>query len=174
MVYAVIDTSVKTSEDKLIGYHEKKKVVSKYYHALVKNDNTDKFKLVKCKNKVLKKIPDYYEYYLVRLGHNYIPALYYEYGNEDIATETNDYKYSIEILMRLFEFGNLNEKDKNHIQKTIVILQESINDALESVSSPDLYKERDEMYKRFKDEMNYYSSLDNDFNEKVPYYDFSD
>ena len=172
-MYAVIDSSKRNAADKLVAYHDKKKIVRTYYEALKKTKDSDKFTLVKCKKKHLKKIPEYYEYYLIRLGNNYIPAMYYEFAKDDFDTMICEYKYVIEILSRVFEFGDMSDSERHNVKKTIITIQELLDNELSSVVSPDVYKRMEELYKEFK----YNSGIpETTFNKDdyIPFFDFSE
>ena len=103
ILYAVINPCESSLENKIIGYHEKKKVASQYYYSLKSLNDGGNYKLVKFHKSLLKKIPNYYDYNLVRFGRNYIPSMYYGIAKADLDTVICEYKFTIDILSRVFE-----------------------------------------------------------------------
>jgi len=169
MLYAVIDVTAKNISDKLVGYHEKRKVVLCYYFSLKKLMNTEKYKIVRCKKKTIKKIPNYYDYYLIRFGTNYIPSAYYEYYKESSETVLFEYKYVIEILSRVFEFEKLNSQERIAIEKSLMIVQNLLDDELDCVIHPDELKELDDMHERYKSQIFWNDKFDDD--DLIPFSD---
>lgn len=178
MLYAVIDSTQSSLEDKLVGYHEKKKVVGQYYYSIKNGSNGSKYKFVKCKPKVIKSISNYYDYHLVRFGKNYIPSMYYECAKEDLQTVVCEYKLAGEILERIFEYEKLGSHDRHIIEEAIFIIQDCLEREMDCVIPPDSFKELNAMYQSYKTEMIWsepitedewipFSDLDNDKSETI-------
>lgn len=169
MYYAVIDTSKSDIKSKLIGYHDKKKTAAQYYYSLKQLENSEKYKFVKCKKKVIKQIPEHYDYYLVRFGRNYIPSKYFEFAKDDIYTVIFEYKHTMEILMRIFELEKLSQKDKDTIEESLFIVQDVMDREMDCVISPDQLKEMESMYNEFKQKVFWSEPISED--EWVPFFE---
>ena len=172
MLYAVVDSTARKPEDKLVGYHEKKKVVGQYYYSLKKEDKLSRYKFVKCKKKSIKKIPSYYEYHLVRLGRNYIPAMYYAFAKDDVQTLAFEYKHTIEILTRIFELEDLSQNNRDVIEKAIFIVQNVMDAELDCVIPPHKFNEMVEMYSEYC--RNTFRSEQISDDDWVPFFDLDD
>ena len=150
MYYAIINPNAPSTEEKLIGYHEKKKVASQYYYSLRTLDDGYKYKLVKCKKKELQKISDYEDHYLIRFGRNYIPCIFYELAKEDIYTVLFEYTHTMEILQRIFEMEKLSTHDKNIIEEAIFIVNDAYESEKDCVVDPNNINSIREMYNEWK------------------------
>lgn len=172
MLYAIIDTNATEITEKLIGYSDKKKVAAQYYYSLRQLENSSKYKFVKCKKRLIKSIPEYYNYYLVRFGRNYIPSMYYSYAKDDLQTIIFEYKHTMEILTRIFELEKLSQGDRNIIEEAIFIVQDVMDKEMDCVISPNMFKEMESMYREYKAQTFYSEPLHDD--EWIPFFDFKD
>lgn len=153
--YAVIDDSIngKNESEKIIAYHESRRVVSQYYYSLAKRQK--KYKLVKCKGKVIKRKPDYYDFYLVRFGRNYIQTKYYSFAKENLDILLSEYRFSIEILKRTFEVDDLENEEREILEKAILVMQKKMDEELDCITDPTELKYLDDMYNRYRNEIRY-------------------
>ena len=170
MLYAVIDTTANSLSEKLIGYHDKKKVVAQYYYSLRQLENSSKYKFVKCKKKLIKSIPDYFEYYLVRFGRNYIPSMFYSMAKDDIQTLCFEYKFTMDILMRIFELEKISQKDKDTIEEALFIVQDIMDKEMDCVISPDSLKDQERMYNEWRSQI-MYDAIPLTKEDWVPFFD---
>lgn len=162
MLYAVINPKANSLEQKLIGYHEKKKVATQYYYSLKTLDDGYKYKLVQCKKKELKRIPDYQDHYLIRFGRNYIPSIYYEIAKENIYTVLFEYTHTMEILQRIFELEKLTPNDKRILEEAIFIVNDQYEKEKDCVIDPNIIARMREMYEEWQRKTIYAQPLNDD------------
>lgn len=127
-----------------IGYHEELNVVTKYCE-MVQESNPDKkflYEIGKVKSKDLKRLPDYYDLYLVRYGTGYIQAGYMELVENDLVTSIKEISFCKEIILKHLEFSNLSNKDKSVLEKASIILKNLEMDMASDIPSFDDLKVR--------------------------------
>ena len=124
-MYCALDSNGK----KIVAIHEDLEVVNKYCE-MIKKFHDVYLPIGKIKKKKIKDSSMYEDLYLVRYNDSYVQAGYVDVlklMSEDFAY---DYKYTIEILMRVLELcgDDITKGEKKAIQKTIYALNRLIKD----------------------------------------------
>lgn len=165
--YAVIENSPGT-KDKflLVGYQERKKPVIRYFESISKEE-PKKYKLVKIQKKKLEKIPEYYEYYLVRFGPTFIPMKYYQLAKDSIETEYCDLRYASDVLNRIYRTEKTNEKDKKALERVIILVELMIDELKESATNPQMLKELEQLFEQYRNETYFDKNFQN--YEEIPF-----
>jgi len=120
----------------LIAYHEKRKVIEKYFDKIRNQCDGDFYVITKLKTKQIKKIRDYYDYYLLRYGDFYVPAAYYCMIEDDYDNILYEYNYVIDIIQRIIEIEDLTDKERKNLVNTAVIIKTLMQN--EKTKEPDM------------------------------------
>ena len=124
---------VLNDDNKLIAFHDEKRVVKTYVENYNRN-NDEKLSFRKVKrSKIKKELKNKEDLYLVKYRSTYIQSKYYdsmEISETDILDELQSTK---DVLYRILEldYKNLSNKEIKHLESTIKILEERISDELE-------------------------------------------
>lgn len=154
----------------LVGYHEKKKVVIKYYKSVMKvvdKASEYSYKLVKIPKRRLKKITDRYDCYLLRFGTTFIPAKHYELAEDHIGSIYCDYKYTEDILKRIYITEKLPSSDKKSLEKTIILVGSLKDELKENMIDPSLLEEMERSFDEYR-----FKVYDEDYctyDEEIPF-----
>lgn len=126
----------------IICYHEDLDVINRYGETVEKTNpgSSQFYEIGRAKIKDLKRIPSYYDFYLVRYGSSYIQAGYMELVEHDLATALKELAFAKEIIFKHLEFTQLSVKDKGVLQKACGILQELELDIAEETPTLDELK----------------------------------
>lgn len=144
IVYGVFD------KKELIAYHDEKRVVTNYLYGV---DNI-RYKIKKLHKQKLKTIPDYENLYLVRFGKTFIQVGYLSYVEEDQTRILNELYFTKDILIKLLETVPYEDKERIHLEQTIILIEEHIDLEETTVDPPEILKE----IKRFQEEFRYHIS----------------
>lgn len=118
MVYGVFD------QQELIAYHEEKRVVTNYCKAFQKKN----YQCKKMKSSELQRIPNYQDLYLVRFGKTFIQMEYESYIRDDTELFLSELYLCKDVLLKLYELGNIEEKERPALKKVLCLLEEEIQD----------------------------------------------
>lgn len=125
-----------------IAYHNKKKVIFKYYDSINRDDVYI--------GKTNKKPNDYEELYLVKYGSSYIPnnlLSTLEIMNDD---EYRAYQDIINIIDSEIEFGNISKDDIKYLSKTVKYFRNKIKEIKNKPVSEQLVSEYKNMLESFR------------------------
>ena len=125
-----------------IAYHNKKKVIFKYYDSINRDDVYI--------GKTNKKPNDYEELYLVKYGSSYIPnnlLSTLEIMNDD---EYTFYQDIINIIDSEIEFGNISKDDIKYLSKTAKYFKNKIKEIKNKPVSEQLVSEYKNMLESFR------------------------
>ena len=125
-----------------IAYHNKKKVIFKYYDSINRDDVYI--------GKTNKKPNDYEELYLVKYGSSYIPnnlLSTLEIMNDD---EYRAYQDIINIIDSEIEFGNISKGDIKYLSKTVKYFRNKIKEIKNKPVSEQLVSEYKNMLESFR------------------------
>lgn len=125
-----------------IAYHNKKKVIFKYYDSINRDDVYI--------GKTNKKPNDYEELYLVKYGSSYIPnnlLSTLEIMNDD---EYTFYQDIINIIDNEIEFGNISKDDIKYLSKTAKYFRNKIKEIKNKPVSEQLVSEYKNMLESFR------------------------
>lgn len=125
-----------------IAYHNKKKVIFKYYDSI----NRDNVYI----GKTDKKPNDYEELYLVKYGSSYIPnnlLSTLEIMNDD---EYRAYQDIINIIDSEIEFGNISKDDIKYLSKTVKYFHKKVKEIKNKPVSEQLVSEYKNMLESFR------------------------
>lgn len=150
-MYAIIDNAIRCEIPyRIIGYHEKKRVVKKYKELIQREYPNIEYSIIRCKLKLIKEKRDYYDYYLIPYGKGYIQSGYIDLVLQDHKSIIHDYEFTIDILKRVLEFdGSISEKKEKHVRKTIEVLEEMIDIEKESIPNINTLKQLEDMKNRY-------------------------
>ena len=142
-MFAVIDNNVKREVyHRIVGYHERKHVVKRYYQLITSQNPNISYTIIKCKMKVIKQKPDYYDYYLIPYGKGYIQSGYIDLILHDHKMIVHDYEFARDILKRILEFDDeLTKSDTNHLRKSIQLIEKKVHHEKESIPTLDSLKQ---------------------------------
>lgn len=118
------------NEEKIIAFHEEKRVVESYCESIKKYHNKTLMiaKIKKHKRKKLKNISNYYDLYLVRYGDTYVQSGYIEYLEMHSPQIEYDHLQAKDTLLRIMELEELSEKEKKAYQVVLRSLEEIIEE----------------------------------------------
>lgn len=125
-----------------IAYHNKKKVIFKYYDSINRDDVYI--------GKTNKKPNDYEELYLVKYGSSYIPnnlLSTLEIMNDD---EYRAYQDIINIIDSEIEFGNISKDDIKYLSKTAKYFRKKVKEIKNKPVSEQLVNEYKNMLESFR------------------------
>lgn len=143
-MYGLVD-----SENKLVAYHEFVEPVEIYMDAMNDRDKYN-FNIIHIKKKYRDEIIEKYDdLHLVRYKDTYIQSGYIVYIKLASEGIDNDTEYARDILLRIIETQNRNNKDNNKLMKAVEVLNKIINDDRVYTPSP-------EEIKRLKDHYDMY------------------
>lgn len=131
----------------LIAYHNEKRVVKKYLESI---KDKDSLKILKTPNEWIEQQKDYEDLYLIRYGKTFVQCGYYEYIYEDYRTNLSELYLTKDVLMKLFEVGDFDQKEKRTISKTIQIIAEAIDNEEEAIPSLEELKQIKEHVESFR------------------------
>lgn len=132
--YVVVDTKKYTTNkwDAVVACSEDKRIASHYVMDL--NDiSDDRYKLYKCKEKQIKKIHDWADLELLRVGNNYVPAKYADDVKDELYRATFDNILARDVIMKLLETKSLSNKDRKTLEKAVEIFEDLIDEDESSV-----------------------------------------
>lgn len=163
-MYAVIDNNVKREvHHRIVAYHEKKHVVKRYYQLITNQNPNISYSVIKCKMKLIKQKPDYYDYYLIPYAKGYIQSGYIELILHDHKTLINDYEFARDILKRMIEFDDeLTNKELKALKVSIQLMAKKIHHEKESIPTLDSLKQMENMKNEYLWAVNnFYDETDN-------------
>lgn len=129
--------------DKIIAYHDDKKIIKRYIKKLIDTYGTDKgdYKIDKISNNKYDE-----NLYLVRHNDSYIQIKYYETMHLLEDGIIDDEVFARDILSRILETEDLTKSEKKSLIKSIIIL----NDIIDSHKSEVLdIADCDKLYNQF-------------------------
>lgn len=135
---------------KIIGFHDKKSVANRYKERLTQEVKRDDFYVEKKKESQLANLPDYLDLYLIRYGNNYVQSKYYEYIKDDLSTLLNEYKFAIDVLMKIFEYEKISNKKKKILKDAIMIIEDRIDENVDVFLTPDQLERMKSQYDSFR------------------------
>lgn len=141
---------------KALACHESKKVMLEYKQSLIRDNeedydiHDDVYRILKIKKRELKNRVNINDIYLVRYGYTYVPYMYFESLDIMDSQILQDNDFCIDILYRLLEDPELTDKNINHIEKTIKILEKYNQQAREYTPNEDKLKYYKNIVDRYK------------------------
>lgn len=150
-MYAVIDNAIHSKiQYRIIAYHEKLRVVERYKELIENNNPTIEYSIIRCKLKLIKEKPNYYDYYLIPYADGYIQSGYSDLVLHDHTAMIHDYEFTIDILKRILEFDDsVSGKKRKHIRKTIEVIEEMIDIENESIPNITTLEQLEDMKNRY-------------------------
>lgn len=112
------------SDNRIIGIHEDIDICDNYAEEIRQNKNII-CSVVKLKKKH-KRNDKIYELYLLKYGDSYIQSKYYDTIEYEDNVILDEYKNAKNTLLSLLNFID-DDKEKKHINKTILILEKHIS-----------------------------------------------
>ena len=129
--------------DKIIAYHDDKKVIKRYIKKLIDTYGTDKddYKIDKVSNNKYDE-----NLYLVRHNDSYIQIKYYETMHLLEDGIIDDEVFARDILNRILETEDLSKSERKSLLKSIIILNDIIDNHKSEVLDID---DCDKLYSQF-------------------------
>ena len=142
-MYCVCD-----SNNRVIAFHDDYDVVETYVHHVVTShkDGLVDLHIRKIKKKKAKKLEDYNDLYLVRYAHTYVQNGYIIFLEMFSSQIIEDNQYCRDVLLRILEHDNLEEKDIKHIKKAIKVVDRILEESKQYTPSYEELKSYEDDY----------------------------
>lgn len=138
---------LKNSNGLVIAAHKNLKVVQDFKRQ-IKDDSTV---IVKIKDKNILKKNAYYDFYLVKHGHGYIPTKYYDEADLLNNEEIYNYQQVVDMIRRELEFnGELSKAEIKMLEKAFVFFIKRVDEIKDSEPDYENCKKFNELRREYE------------------------
>lgn len=146
-----------------IAYHENKRIIKDFLQMINKKDHI----VVKVRHpNDIENTPEYSDLYLVKIGKEYIPSIYFDSADILRTEELYSYDSLVEIITRELEYNKkLNREEKKSLENTLVFFRKRIR----KIKNESCDYESSKRFHELREEMNYsydYSSINDNFGKE--------